>query len=122
MADQPTTTELIGRAQALMASGQWEQAEAVCQQVIRAAPEQSQAWLFIGLARLSRRAVAEAEAAFRRAIELDDRPILAWNMLSAALREQARWEEAANASRQSLTRDPGDAVAWGNLATAELML
>lgn len=122
MSDKATISDLLASAHGLMTSGQWDQAEAACQAAIALEGGNSQAWLFLGLAQLNRRAISDAETAFCKAISLDDRPAIYWNMLATVRREQGRWNDAAGACRESLRRNRGDSVTWSHLATCELML
>lgn len=85
-------------------------------------PELGEAWIQLGIARLRRKDLEQAEAAFRRSLEFLPTLAMGWNNLAAVLMEQAAaWEDesrtalAREACREALRLDPQCADAWNSL-------
>ena len=105
----------ITMAGQLYSSGEFEQAERLCRQLIAARPENSDAYNILGvtLARLER--MDEAVAALECAIEINGNPASYHANLGEILRQAGRLDEALSAIEQAIRLQPDNAQAHNNL-------
>jgi tetratricopeptide (TPR) repeat protein len=89
---------------------------AVCQQALRASPDDPLLYAQLGFLRRATGDAAGAAECARRQTELLPSDLSGWVLLGAALQQQHRWPEAETAFLRAVDLDPGDARALLNHA------
>src|SRR5262245_23379867 len=105
----------IQRIEALAQSGQLDSAQAACEELLAAAPQEYRAWTLLGMLAMARGQAAAAEAPLKHALALFSGDARCWHMLSLARRMQRKWVEAEAAARQALALDDAGGY-WAGLA------
>jgi protein O-GlcNAc transferase len=105
----------IARIESLARGGQLEAAQAACEELLAAAPQEYRAWTLLGMLAMARGQPAAAEAPLKHAVGLFSGDARCWHMLSLAMRMQGKSADAEAAARQTLAQDDG-AVYWAGLA------
>ena len=105
----------LQQAISLHQAGQLQQAEQICQQILRNYPQHAKALHLLDVIVYQ---VGENEVAIgliTQAIEMDSTQYVFFNSLGAALQEQDRLEESIQAYQQAIHIQPGAAEAYYNL-------
>jgi protein O-GlcNAc transferase len=113
--DVSSVLELI---RGFIAAGQVEGAESASRELLQTAPQEPEAWFWLGLALQASGKSAEAEQALRQAIALAPRNGAYWSQISTTVRAQARPAEAETWARQAVALEPAQAKYWMNLGAA----
>jgi putative PEP-CTERM system TPR-repeat lipoprotein len=116
--DEPTKEQLVSRADAAFAAGQWDKAETDYRKVLRLAPEESAALRQLGIIYLDQGQIVQAYPLLRKFAELqpDDPEIqLKLGMLFFALRD---YSQARDFASQILEKEPHNPQAILLLAEA----
>ena len=122
LAVRPGQLNALGnKAMALMATGRFEAASAVCRQILATRPEDAEAHSMLGDALFQLDRPAEALDAFARSLALS-LDILALNGRGAALSSLHRFDEAAAAFDQALALAPDNARAALHRAELDLRM
>jgi len=98
--------------------GLLDAAEAKCQRLLETAPQEPEAWSWLGLLYTARRKFEDAETAFQRASRLAPDNSHYYSYLSAAIREQGRASEAEQYARKSIELNSTHASYWIALGAA----
>jgi Flp pilus assembly protein TadD len=113
----PAATQLSDLVQALLCTGEMEEAEQKARLLRDTNPAYaSLGWYALGRIALQRRQFEQAEEQLRQALHRDDRNASIWNDLGLALRAQQKYDEAASAWRQALQLEPAAPQPRENLA------
>lgn len=97
-------------------AGRLEDADAAYRQVLKLAPEQADAWRFLGLLAQRRGDLAGAEAALHRSLRARPQQPQAWLELADVQEQLARWADAELAYQRALALLPDFADAHYNRA------
>jgi len=108
----------LNRIRDQVLAGQLDSAEIDCRQLIAAAPEEADAWSWLGLLMSARGRWPDAESALQRAVELRPAGAHFWTYLSVAVHKQGRAVEAESFARQALSLDQQHGAYWFNLGEA----
>jgi predicted O-linked N-acetylglucosamine transferase (SPINDLY family) len=114
--------QLYQRALGLQQAGQFPQAQAVCQQLLKLAPRHFDALCLLAMFEYQAGHYREAEAHLSVAVDVEPRSVKAHLNRSVMLQAQQRFEEAEAGYRRAITLDPGSAVARNNLGNTCRML
>ena len=95
--------------------GEWREAEAVYDKVLRAAPQNVDALHFLGVLRHQQGRSDEGIDLVQRALALAPGYVDAWSNLGNLFKQTGRLDEAETAYRQALALDPDHAASWNNL-------
>src|SRR6478736_7575817 len=87
----------------LLQQGSYVEAERQCERILEHEASSPQVWMTLGLLRLQRNAIREAEQAFRAVLVIEPANHEAWNNLSAVLMKQERFDEAAACANSALS-------------------
>jgi predicted O-linked N-acetylglucosamine transferase (SPINDLY family) len=117
VAERPTEPLRAGLAEASaeLKAGRLARAEALCRQVLRSEPDQSQAIHLLGCITLHAGNPVVAAALIQKAIARDPQVAYFYNNLGQALAAQARYDDAIEAYGRALALDPDLAEASFNL-------
>lgn len=99
-------------------AGQFAAAEHVYRQVLQVAPQDENAWCFLGMACHDQRRYDEAVEAYEFALRLRPRFPVALNNLANTLKQLGRFEEAIARCQEALQYKPDYATAYNNLGVA----
>ncbi len=123
---EPLTAEqeqTMARAEAAMASGQWEQASRLFQSLRSVRPNHSEIHANLGWISRQQGNSDLALSSYRKAFDLNPQDAVSANNLSLLLREKGRFKEAVAVLKEGLEYSPGTAELHYNLAViAELYL
>ncbi len=115
---EPVASEAVLRAEDLLSSGEYAEAETQLEQVVAKQPNDARAWLDLGLAREGLGLPKQAGQAYRRATEIEPEFAEAFNNLGVVLRERGKLDEAIQALDRAVQLKPGLIDARLNLAMA----
>ena len=102
-------SKILKRANDLREKDQPEKAERLYREVIDIAPENTGAWVGIGIVLEELNRFEEAEKAYRKIIELFPERDWGWSLLGFLLHERLqRYDEAENAYRKAIELEPKD--------------
>src|SRR5262249_47293019 len=116
--DEPTKDELLSRAEAAFAAGQWDKAEMDYRKVLSVAPEDPAALRQLGIIYVDQGQIGQAYALFKKFVDLqpDDPEIqLKLGQIYLAGRD---YTQARDAASQVLEKQPGNGQALLLLADA----
>jgi FkbM family methyltransferase len=111
-------TDLLNHGWSLHQAGNHGGAEAVYRQALQAAPDDANAWCYLGMACHDQDRLDEAVNAYRRAIQLRPNFPIAFNNLGNTLRLQRRLDEALASFDYALRLKPDYVNAHKNKGTA----
>lgn len=114
----PAAAPEVLEAEGVIAEGRPQQAEAALETYVASHPDDTRAWLDIGLAREMQDDVAGAEEAYRRTLAIDATFAEGLNNLGVVLRDGERLDEAIELFQRALASRPGFGSARLNLALA----
>jgi tetratricopeptide (TPR) repeat protein len=114
---QVTSEQAIQIALRHYESGQLQQSEAICRQLLALDPNQADALHLLGLI-AHRVNHPDAAALIRRALALQPRNAIAYGNLALVLQNHGKWDEAMECSRQALALQPNVPEAHYNLGYA----
>lgn len=98
-------------------AGDLEAAERIYRGVISVAPQNADAWVYLGIVLFDRRQFAESIDAYRRAIRFRSEYPIAWNNLGNSLRMAGHLEEAEACFIEALRQKPDYLSALKNRGT-----
>jgi protein O-GlcNAc transferase len=110
-----TVEAALQLAQQHRAAGRHASAVTVCQDILRAVPEQPMALFMLGVIALNFHRGGVAEQQFRAVLARNPNDANAWAGLSSALHMRGRTGEAEEAARKAVQLDPGNAQAHAAL-------
>jgi Flp pilus assembly protein TadD len=113
-----TIREALITAESLIRSGDYARAEEAYNEILQAAPDDGEAWFYLGVISQHHEKTSEAIERYRRAIELAPNSPEARNNLGVLLQGQGQVDEAENCFTQALALDPNYAEAHNNLGNA----
>jgi len=99
-------------------SGNFQQAEVVCRQVLTQQPNNAEAWHLLGLIAAQAAQYDDATGCFKKTLELNPYLPEAYNDLGAVFIEKGFVEEAIENFKKALNLQPDSARAYNNLGTA----
>ena len=114
----PPASPDVLRGERLLAEGKVHEAKRVFEQALADDPNDSRAWLDLGLAHEAVGDFASAEKAYRRSAEVDRNFAEAFNNLGVLLREDGQLGEATTMLERAVALDPQLAAARFNLGLA----
>lgn len=112
------TAELLSQGWRLHQAGQLKTAEQHYRQALQLAPQDPNAWCYLGMACHDQERLDEAVAAYRQALRLQPDFPIAWNNLGNSLRLQRKIDEALASFDQALRLKPDYLTAQKNKGTA----
>jgi tetratricopeptide (TPR) repeat protein len=115
-APSPELAKQVQQAELMFAQRRYPEALALYQQVMRADPAYSSAWVYAGDCYYAQKDWVQAEALFRRATEIEAANVQAWRFLSDALAAQGKQREAETALEAGIGADPSQRPNWSKLA------
>jgi predicted O-linked N-acetylglucosamine transferase (SPINDLY family) len=115
MSNPPVSLE---KAAPLLRTGQFADAAALCEEILRTTPQSPEAFLYLGLARRGLNRTEDAIDAFQRAIALAPHLAEAHHQAGNALKKLGRFPEAIAALREATRIAPQQAAIWLNLGVA----
>ena len=115
------TVQLLAEGWRLQQAGDPAAAEAAFRRVLRSAPDDANAWCYLGMACHDQGRYEHAVAAYRRAIVLQPRFPIACNNMGNSLRQMRRLPEAVAAFEQAIALQPDYANAHTNLGVTWLL-
>ena len=113
----PETAAIRSQAEVLFAQQRYPDALKKYEEVMRADPQYSMAWIGAGDCWFMQKDWARAEAMFRRAGEIEPRNGQAWRFLADALAAQGKRDAAENALLSGIAADPSQRPSWSKLAS-----
>lgn len=113
-----TTAESMARARQRQQAGRLAEAEAICQQVVLAEPENAAAWHMLGAISLSAGKYELAAANLQLAVKHAPASAEAQNYLGVALHAQGKLDQAVVFYRRAVELNPDYAEALNHLANA----
>lgn len=117
---KPNTAALANlknEALALFQAGRTAEAQAKYQAICKRAPQDADAWFFLGIIHGQLGALAQSEYCSRKATQLAPNAHAAWDNLGLALMHQGKRVEAARCFARALEINPQDEQAHNNLGT-----
>lgn len=115
---QSTAADQLNTALNEIQAGRLSEAEIICRQVLRAAPQEAEAYRVLGIIAHQVGNNGAAAALLQKAIDLNPASAICANNLSFVLALIGRFAEAEAAARQALALQPENPTAWNNLAHA----
>jgi FkbM family methyltransferase len=114
----PTVAEALDIGWKRHQGGDVRGAESIYQQVLDVAPQNANAWCFLGMARHDQSRYEEAEQAYAEALRIQPEFPIALSNLGNTLKQQGKLDEAVASCRKSLQIKPDYATAYNNLGVA----
>jgi tetratricopeptide (TPR) repeat protein/precorrin-6B methylase 2 len=115
--------ELLNEVMRAVAAVQLDEAEALCLEALRLAPESAAALHLMGIMSHARGRDSELTLAWlERAVAVEPNNAQYVNSIGVLQFEQGKWEEAARAFYHSTELDARDGLVWNNLGNALLRL
>ncbi|MFC1836118.1 FkbM family methyltransferase [Thermodesulfobacteriota bacterium] len=111
------SAEVLGQGWRLHESGNYAAAEQIYRQVLEEAPNDPNAWCYLGMALHDQDRLDEAVLAFRRALEIQPHFPVAFNNMGNSFRVQGRFEAAVSCFDQALRLKPDYVKAIKNKST-----
>ena len=108
----------LQQAISLHKAGQLQQAEQICQQILRNSPQHADALHLLGVIAYQVGENKIATGLITQAIEIDSDQYMFFNSLGVALQEQGKLEESIDAYQQAIHIQPDVADAYSNLGIA----
>ena len=109
----------LQQAATLLQGGRVAEGEALCRQVLKAAPAQPEALHLLAMAARARGAAAEAESLLRQAIQVAPDFVPGWYGLGMLLHGAGQFSEAGRCATRVTALAPRHAAGWELLAAAE---
>lgn len=113
----PTVDELLAQVWQQHQSGNVRGAEAAYREILKRAPNNANAHVYLGIALFDQRRFAEAVASYHSAIRLQPQFPIAWNNLGNALRMLNQIEAADQAFQKAIEQRPNYVNALKNRGT-----
>lgn len=113
-----TVAQALSHGWNLQQAGRVSEAETVYRQVLQAAPDDANAWCYLGMALHDQDRFEEAVDAYQRAIKLHPEFPIAFNNLGNTLRLMRRLDDALASFDRALALKPDYLNAWKNKGTA----
>ncbi|MCA9124463.1 MAG: tetratricopeptide repeat protein [Planctomycetaceae bacterium] len=110
--------DTLARASHLYASGDFAEAESLCRELLRSAPQTHSAYRLLGLSALARNEPKEAIKFVRSALELDPSSAEYHDLLGTAYRELGEFKEAVICYQNAIRLDSTRAGFHNNLGAA----
>lgn len=111
----PTATEVLNEGWKIHQAGDLQRAQAMYEAVAQQAPENANAWCYLGILHFDRNDFAQSESCYRRAIKIQPTFPIAWSNLANSLSAQGRYDEGVQACHTALEQQPGYQTAMNNL-------
>lgn len=110
------TGDQLAAGYQLQRAGKLREAERRYREVLASAPDNADAWCFLGMVLHDGDRFTESERAYLRSLKLDAGKAVTWNNLANTLTRQERLAEASRCLQRALALDPDYASAHHNLA------
>jgi FkbM family methyltransferase len=114
----PTVSEALQIAWSRHQSGEYAAAEQIYRQVLEVAPNNENAWCFLGMACHDQGRYDEAIEAYERALEIKPDFPVALSNRGNTLKQQGKLDEAVASCRKALDYRPDYSTAYNNLGVA----
>src|ERR1044071_6090120 len=101
MSDATDFVTALSRIDQLLQAGRWDDAGALCRDLVQRAPQYANAWVRLRLISSWRGNYPAAEEAFRRLIAIQPNEARIWSELSTAVCKQGRGAEAEQLARHA---------------------
>lgn len=113
----PTVADVLSQGWKVHQAGKVEQALRVYQHVIKQAPRNPEAHVYLGIALFDQRCFKDSIQAYRNAIELKQEFPIAWNNLGNSLRMLGDVDESDACFEKALSMDPNYLSVYKNRGT-----
>ena len=118
----PTVTEVLTQAWQIHQSGELPRARAMYEAVIQAAPENANAWCYLGIVYYDLKDFGQSEQCYRKAVEFQPDFPIAWSNMGNTLSALERYDEAIECCQKALQQKPDYVTAMNNLGAIYVKL